>query len=187
MAAGPAGPRTLPGVRGWRRWLHRAVPLPEERARGRISSYAYGNILVLAAIAGIGGERIDDGSGIVLVLATTLTTYLAHIVAHSIGGRLGRDHADWRSHLREEMVDATPILSSGTLPTLLLLAGYLQWLPTAWSHALAGGLIVVRLALMGFQVERVSGQPASRGSFWSGVALALVSAVVVALKVTFAH
>ena len=184
---GIAGPPTVPTIHGWRRYLHRAVPLPEDRARARISSYAYGNILVLAAIAGFGGDRIEDGSGVIVVLTTTLTTYLAHIVAHSIGGRLGREDADWRVHLREEMADATPVLSSGTVPTLLLFAGYLQWLPIVWAHALAGGLVVVRLALMGFQVERVSGHPASRGSFTWGLGLAVVSAIVVALKVTLAH
>jgi hypothetical protein len=170
-----------------RRVLRRRIVLAVGRARARVTAYVYGNILVLAAVAGAGEQSIDSGSAVVLVLATAVTTYLAHVVALSVGSRLGRPDGPRSEHLRQELRDAAPIITSGLLPAALLLLGYLDVIASEWTQLLAAAWVVVRLAGIGIQVERVSGAPAPRSAFWSGVTLAVVSAVVVTLKVMFAH
>jgi len=175
----------MPLLASFRRHLGPDVPL--DRARSRTSAYVYGNILVLAAVAGVSGADILHWHALVLVVATTVTTFLAHVLAHAIGQSLGRTDEEARVHLRGELRDALPILSSGSFPAFMMIVGALTLVPSPWAQIIAAAVMVARLAGMGILVERMTGRPVSFAVLWSGVTLAFASAVIVALKVVFTH
>jgi hypothetical protein len=157
--------------------------LPVERMRSRVSAYIYGNIFVLAAILATSPENIANWRAVVFVVATSATTFLAHVVAHRIGQSIGRtDDEELRRRLAKETRDAVPIMSSGTVPALVLALGALGWLPLVFSQLLAEAYVVLRLAGLGIVVRRISGNASPPVGRWSGVTLAGISVVIAALK-----
>ncbi|MCD5310562.1 hypothetical protein [Kineosporia babensis] len=179
-----ARPRPISGP------LNRHFPVDEDlsddRARSRLSAYVYGNILVLAAIIGTVGSE-DHAHSWVIVLATFLTTYLAHIFAHNVGERIGRTEAEHETHLREGIRDAAPILSSGMVPMLIFVGVAREWFNPVPAEIVAAGLVVLRLASTGLAVERLSGRKASAATLWSGVGIAAAGIVIALIKVRFSH
>ena len=169
------------------RWLRSSVELPIARSRSRISSYLYGNILVLAAVFASTPASILNWTAEIVVAATTLTTFLAHVVAHGVAQQLGRTDEDAQLHLRNELRDAVPILTSGTLPIVILTLGALTVLSPAAAETSAALILIVRIALTGILVERMSNNRLSIGIVWTGIALAGVSLVIVALKQVLLH
>ena len=169
------------------RWLRSTGELPIARSRSRISSYLYGNILVLAAVFASTPDTILNWSAEVVVAATTLTTFLAHVVAHGVAQQLGRTDEDAQLHLRRELRDAVPILTSGTLPIVLLSLGALTVLPPSVAELSAALILVVRIALTGILVQSLSHNRLSIGVVWTGIALAGLSLVIVALKQLLIH
>jgi hypothetical protein len=162
--------------------------LPVERVRSRVSAYIYGNIFVLAAIFASSPESIAHWSAVVIVAATSATTFFAHVVAHNIGQAIGRpDEEDLRAQLAQEARDAVPIMTSGTVPAVLLGLGAVGWLPPGLSQLLAEAYVVVRLAGTGIVVRRLSDAASGKGGFWSGLALAGISLVIAALKQILTH
>lgn len=161
--------------------------LPTERLRVRLAAYVYGNILVLAAIVIATGKSIVGGEAAVLVIVTALTTYVAHILAHNVGQQLGRDRHAHRPHMAHEVRDALPILVSGLVPAAILLVATLSIVPTQLAQLTAAVWVVGRIALIGFLVERLSGRRATWRTLSGGLLLALACAVIVVLKVLFAH
>jgi hypothetical protein len=104
--------------------------LPIERVRSRVSAYIYGNIFVLAAIFATSSQSISHWSAVFVVVATSATTFFAHVFAHRIGQAIGRtDDEGLRLHLAQEARDAVPIMNSGSGPAVLLALGALGWLP----------------------------------------------------------
>ncbi|GLY30863.1 hypothetical protein [Kineosporia sp. NBRC 101731] len=87
--------------------------LPADRVRSRLSAYVYGNILVLAAIIGTTGAA-DHAHSWLIVLATALTTYLAHVFAHHVAEQVGRTDEEHRSHLMHEIRYAVPFSVRGS-------------------------------------------------------------------------
>jgi hypothetical protein len=162
--------------------------LPVERVRSRVSAYIYGNIFVLAAIFATSPEGVAHWTAVVIVVATSATTFFAHVVAHNIGQAIGRaDDEDLRVQLAREARDAVPIMTSGTVPAVLLGLGALGWLPPVLSQLLAEAYVVVRLAGTGIVVRRLSGAASPQGGFWSGLALAGIGIVIAALKQILTH
>ena len=162
--------------------------LPVERVRSRVSAYIYGNIFVLAAIFATSPEGVTHWTAVVIVVATSATTFFAHVVAHNIGQAIGRtDDEDLRVQLAQEARDAVPIMTSGTVPAVLLALGALGWLPPLLSQLLAEAYVVVRLAGTGIIVRRLSGAASPQGGLWSGLALAGIGVVIAALKEIFTH
>jgi len=171
------------------RWLlvRRGQSLPIERMRLRLAAYVYGGILVLGAIAVANGETIADGHAALVVAATTLTTYLAHVLAHRVAAQLGRGLDSARHHVAAEARDSLPIIFAGATPTIVLLLSSLTGFSTEAAQLIAGGWIVLQFSLLGLDVARLSGRQPTVGTLWSGIALALAAGVVVVLKVTLAH
>lgn len=163
------------------------APLDIDRQRVRLAAYVYGNILVLAAVVIATGKSIVGGEAALLVSVTTLTTYVAHILAHLVGQQLGRDPGAHRALVAHEIRDAAPILVSGLVPAVILLVATLSIVPTQLAQLSAAIWVVARIALIGFLVERLSGRAATWRTLSGGVGLALACAVVVLLKVLFAH
>lgn len=175
-----------PRVPGWMA-TRSGEPLTIERQRLRLSAYIYGNILVLAAIAVATGKSIVGGEAALIVAVTAITTYGAHILAHTVGQQLGRERNAHRPHVLHEIRDAMPILVSGIVPTIILLAANLSIVPSQPAQLIAAVWVVARIALIGFLVERLSGRKPTARTLSGGVLLALACAVVVVLKVLFAH
>lgn len=165
--------------------------LTVEQARARTSSYIYGNIIMLASTVGVTTASVSHGGAAITALATAVTTFLAHVLAHLVGERIGHEDDGDRDAARESVVgilrDAWPIATSGVVPVVLLAAAWLGWLPETVAQTVASLVLIVRIALVGLIVQRLSGRPASRSAFWSGIGIAIVAAVIVALKVVFAH
>lgn len=161
--------------------------LTVDRLRLRLAAYVYGNILVLAAIALATGKSIVGGEAALFVAVTALTTYVAHIIAHTVGQQLGRERGGHRAHMDDEMRDALPILFSGLVPAIILLVATLEVVPTQLAQLAAALWVVARIALIGLLVERLSGRRPTWRTFSGGLVLALLSAIIVVLKVLFAH
>jgi hypothetical protein len=153
-----------------------------------VGAYVYGNVLVLAAIFATSPESIAHWTAVVIVVATSATTFLAHVFAHRIGESIGRTDDEALSlHLAHVTRDAVPIMSSGTGPAVFLTLGAVGWLPPELSLLLAVGYVVLRLAGTGIVVRRISGQASPPGVLWSGVALAGISVVIAAVKAILTH
>ena len=162
--------------------------LPVERVRDRLSAYVYGNILVLSAIGTTTPHLVEDGQAVVVVLATTITTYLAHVLSHLVGGAVGRTAEDHeRAGFQHELRDAVPIISSGSVPALVLAVAWWTELDPEPAVLLASLVIVVRMASLGLTVGRLSGRPPTRWQLLGGLVAAVLAGVVVALKVVLLH
>jgi hypothetical protein len=162
--------------------------LPVERVRSRVSAYIYGNIFVLAAIFATSPESVAHLTAVVIVVATSATTFFAHVVAHNIGQAIGRtEDEELRVQLSREARDAVPIMTSGTVPAVLVGLGAVGWLPPGLSQLLAEAYVVVRLAGTGIVVRRLSGGASRKGGLWSGLALAGIGIVIAALKQILTH
>jgi hypothetical protein len=162
--------------------------LPVERVRSRVGAYIYGNILVLAAIFATSPQSIAQWSAVVIVVATSATTFFAHVFAHRIGQAIGRDDDEaLRLHLAQEARDAVPIMNSGAGPAVFLTLGAFGWLPPGLSQVLAEAYVVVRLAGTGIIVRRISGDASRLAGPWSGLALAGIGVVIAALKNIVTH
>lgn len=163
--------------------------VPVERARSRITAFVYGNILVLAAIAVTTPADVADARAVAVVLGTTISTYLAHVVAHLVGDAIGADRSRPRprGEVGTDLRDALPIVSSGSLPVLVLLVASLADLDGGRAIVAAAASVVVRLAGMALLVARLSGYPPSFRQLVSGVLLAAAAVLIVILKVTLTH
>lgn len=166
--------------------------LTTSSAAARITAYIYGNILVLAAMAGLDDHARHSSAGVLVVLGTALSTFVAHVLAHSIGHQVEHPDADPRDPKnrlagRESLRDSVPILSSGLLPALLLAAGWWHWISAEAALWLAGGLVVLRIAAIGAVVVRLTNQDRPLKAVFGGLALAVVAGLVVVLKVTLSH
>lgn len=156
-----------------------------ERGRARVSAYVYGNILVLAAVLTATPHTIEDGHAAVVVVATTVTTYLAHVVAHAVAGTIGAAPGT-PSITRDELRDALPILSSGSLPTLVLVLGAVTSIDPVLVELVAAGVVVLRLVGIGAVVDRYGGAE-RRWSWLTGLLVGGASILIVVLKLVFGH
>ena len=158
-----------------------------DRARSRTSAYVYGNILVLTAVAGVDSASILDWTALFVVAGTTITTFLAHILAHSIGQQLGRTSEEAQLHIRDEVRDSLPIASSGSVPALMMFLGAVAIVPPLWAQLIAALIIVARLAFLGILVEKMTARKSTFGMLWSGVVLAGLSVIIVDAKIFVTH
>jgi hypothetical protein len=172
-------------VRSHPRRVEDARALRPERKRARLTAYVYGNILVLAAVATATPHTIENGHAAVVVAATTVTTYLAHVLAHEVGDAVMNEEFETE---REELRDALPIISSGSVPIVLLLAGAVSdQIDVGLAELVAMAVVILRLAGTGALVTRLGGRPSTRRALWGGFALAAIGVLIAGLKVVFLH
>ena len=162
-----------------------AARLPVERARSRVAAYVYGDVLVLAAVVGASSAAVASGAAVVIVAGTVLSTYVAHVLAHSIGSLFGGDST--ATAVREELRDALPILSSGATPALLLVAAALGWPSVPWAQNLAAAGMIARVAATGLVYRRVHPEVGLGRALRVGTGAAAVAALAVVLKLTLTH
>ncbi|MFW0790659.1 hypothetical protein [Gordonia sp. CPCC 205333] len=172
----------------------RAGPLPAPRAAARLSAYVYGNILALAAVVISTPTAIAEGHAAALVLATGVTTYVAHVFSEFVAqGSIPSDcdadlpTAKRREHALQELSDATPIATSASLPAIALALGWLDVLPTEWAFLAAGAIVIFRIATIQLVTERIRGNPLTPHVFIAGLVTAAAAALIVLLKVMLTH
>ncbi|GAB18452.1 hypothetical protein GOEFS_054_00660 [Gordonia effusa NBRC 100432] len=172
----------------------RAGPLPARRASARLSAYVYGNILALAAVVIATPAAIVDGHAAAVVIATGMTTYVAHVFSEFVAqGSIPSDDtrelppARRREHALQELSDATPIATSASLPAIALALGWLDILPASWAFLAAGAIVIFRIATVQVVTERIRGNPLTPQVFVAGLVTAAVAALIVVLKVLLTH
>jgi hypothetical protein len=163
-----------------RRWFDRRKPLPSEVAQHRTTAFIYGNILVLAAVVQVSLHEIT-GRSVVTVLATAVTTFLAHVFADVITSTWS-----WLTVLHAAR-DSAPILTSGIIPATLLLLAPMLGFPSSVAVLLAELLLVARIASVGIVVARLRTEPTSSNTVLGGIALALLGLIIVVTKVVLTH
>lgn len=162
-----------------RSWYHRKMPISESEARARLTAYVYGNVLVLSALVPF-QEREVTWTVISVVIGTALSTFIAHLFAHSLGG--GDQHG-----LLKLARESVPILTSGSVPVVILLAAYFGLIPSAWAIIAAEILLLGRIAATGMLVARLRDEPSQLRILLSGVAVAVLGALVVLIKALLPH
>ena len=161
--------------------------MPTADAASRTEAYVYGNVLVLAVLVPLSTVELSSGAGVLIVLGTAISTFLAHLFASAVGAsmRVGQ-RLGW-AELRHHVRDAVPILTSGLVPAALLV---LAWLDAGSQNVVlitAELLLIVRIGGTGIVAGRLRGERSSLRLLLTGVGLSLVGVVVVAIKVVLAH
>ncbi|PPF45921.1 hypothetical protein C5B85_04445 [Pseudoclavibacter sp. AY1F1] len=172
--------------------LRRKDDLPRERAASRLTAYVYGNIIVLATLLGLVHAGENPGQGAITVLATGGTTLLAHLIADAVGHSTraeAGDRPDRAAHtqLLHELRDAVPIASAASIPAAILGLAALGVMHGETAQIAAEVVIIARLAVMGFTVQRIRGEQPSFRTFAAGIGLALIGVAVSVLKATLGH
>ena len=157
-------------------------------AASRASAFVYGNVLVLAALIALGPENLSGPHGVLYIVGTAVSTFVAHLLGESVAGRIRHPGAPpAREEVRVHVRNARPIASSATAPALFLAAAWAGWLdsPTAW--VLAQAATLGRLALLGAAVARWRGERSPLRVVVAGIVLAAVVALVSVLKFVLTH
>lgn len=161
--------------------------LSREDAATRLTAYVYGNIVTLAALVSLDRSAATSGQGFWIVLGAAATTYLAHLLADSIGRRVRSEHPLSSHDLLTGARGSVPVLTGAVLPVVMLAAAWLAHVPSLFAQVVGGGYLVVRLALTGATVARLRGAPSSLRIVGAGMGLAVLALVVVLLKVLVEH
>lgn len=159
--------------------------LDPQRADNRMSAYVYGDILVLAATAGVYDTAVRSGEALLVVLGTIVSTYVAHVVADVVGAVFGGREV--RTALLHELRDSVPIASAGAPPVILFGAAMLGWPSPSWAQDIASVLLLVRLATIGVVYHHLKAPIGWARAAWFGGLVAGVAAVAVAIKLVLTH
>jgi hypothetical protein len=155
------------------------------RSASRVAAYVYGDVLVLAAAAGVSHGAARSGEAVLIVAATVVSTYLAHVLADTLGAIVAG--ARLRPTVRAEIRDALPVISAGVPPALLFAAAELHWLGAALAQDLACGFLLARIAAVGLLYRHFHPEVRLARALSLGAVAAAVAAVAVAIKLSIAH
>ncbi len=156
-------------------------PLPVEDYASRISAYVYGNILVLTALLPMNYQTEVSHAGLV-VISTSLSTFVAHAFAESVGRSARSGRALTTKERIAELRDSVPVLTSGLIPAVLVGMGGLELIPLSTVLLLAEIWVVFRIAGIAFVITRLRGERPNRGTLISSIGLSLIALTVVVVK-----
>jgi hypothetical protein len=159
--------------------------LTSTRADNRMSAYVYGDVLVLAATAGVYDTAIRSGEALLVVLGTIVSTYVAHVLADVVGALFGGHEV--RTALLDELRDSVPIISAGVPPLVLFGGAALGWPSPEWAQAVAAGLLVLRLGTIGVVFHHLKAPIGWARAAGYGVLVAAVATVAVVVKLVLTH
>lgn len=162
-----------------RSWYHLREPISDSAARARLTAYVYGNVLVLSSLVPF-QDREVTWTVLGVVIGTALSTFVAHLFADSLGS--GADHS-WTELVRQSV----PILTSGAVPVVLLLLAYFGLIPSALAIIAAEVVLIGRIAATGMLAARLRNEPSQLRILLSGIAVAVLGAIVVLIKVWLTH
>ncbi|MCP2276151.1 hypothetical protein SAMN04244553_0974 [Nocardia amikacinitolerans] len=163
----------------------RTRPLDRENAASRISAYIYGNVLVLAALVPI--TTSAKHVGILVVLGTALSTFVAHVFAEAVGYSVRHRSRSTRAEMVHELRNSVPILSSAVLPCVVLATGWLGWLEPRTAQIAAELAVLVRIGGIVFVIGHLNGERPNRASVLTAAFLTVVAATVVIVKILLTH
>jgi hypothetical protein len=163
----------------------RRAPLDRANAASRISAYVYGNIMVLAALVPI--VTAHKQLGVLIVLGTGLSTFVAHVFAEAVGYSVRERSALSRREILAELRNSVPILSSAVLPCVILGLGWLGWLEPRTAQLFAELVVLVRIGGIVFVIRRLRGERLTGASLLGAVALVFVATSVVIVKLVLTH
>ncbi|PPJ26959.1 hypothetical protein C5E45_22290 [Nocardia nova] len=163
----------------------RRDPLDRNNAASRISAYVYGNILVLAALIPV--TTTAEHVGILVVVGTALSTFVAHTFAEGVGQGVRENRPLTPQQRWEELRDSMPILSSAVLPSIILACAAVDWLAPHTAQIVAEVAMLVRIGGIVFVIERLKGARPGRSTVLSALLLTAVATTVVVVKVVLTH
>ncbi|WP_174187005.1 hypothetical protein [Nocardia barduliensis] len=163
----------------------RTAPLDRDNAASRISAYVYGNVLVLAALVPVAAG--DKHVGILVVLGTALSTFVAHVFAETVGHSVRRRSALSKAEKIRDLRNSVPILSSAVLPCTILATGWLGWLEPRTAQVVAEITVLIRIGGIVFVIGRLNGERPTRESLFGAVLLTVIAATVVIVKIFLGH
>ncbi|WP_280475678.1 hypothetical protein [Nocardia asiatica] len=163
----------------------RSVPLDRRNAASRISAYIYGNVLILAALIPVTPSAEDVG--ILVVLGTALSTFIAHAFAEGVGQSVRQTRALTPQERWADLRDSLPILSSAVLPSVILAGAAIGWVEPRTAQVLAESAMLVRIGGIVFVIGRLHGERPHRSTMLGAVLLACAATTVVAVKVVLTH
>ncbi len=142
----------------------------------------YGTILVLAALIALQPDALTGPRGLAYVWGTALSTFVAHVVASSVGLRVRTDRRPTSADVRQDIRHAVPTVTSALLPSIFMVAALLGWLEPGAGLVLAIAVTLVRLASLGWIVGYAVGERAPLRVFLAGILLAAICLGVAILK-----
>lgn len=165
----------------------RADPsLSEADAVDRIGAYVYGNILTFAALVPLTAHAVATGHAVWAVLGVSASTLLAHVFADLVGGGV-RSSPGGRPEVFHELRNAAPIVTSATVPCLILLAGWAGWIAAGAAVLISEIYLMIRMAVVGLVVERLHAARPTAWALVAGVVAAVLAAGIAVLKAVIAH
>jgi hypothetical protein len=154
----------------------------------RISAFIYGNILVLSALILLSPQGLQTTRNFVYVLGVGFSTFIAHVVSDLFAHLLRHpDGKGLSAKLEDDLRDALPIATSAILPTIFLVAAWLGWLEAELAWAIAIGVTLLRLSLLGPIAAWIAREPLSLWPLLAGVLLASLIAFIAVLKAVLTH
>ncbi|MGU3410513.1 hypothetical protein ACLBWP_10425 [Microbacterium sp. M1A1_1b] len=156
--------------------------ISREDASSRITAYVYGNIVALATVASLTSVDAERGASFRYVLATSVTTFLAHTFAESMGRRARSDEPLTWSVIRAELRDSLPVLTSGVVPAVVFGLAWVTGLPGLVPQVAVLVYLIVRLGLIGPIVARIRGEKSSTRTVVAGIGLAAIAVAVAVAK-----
>ncbi len=162
------------------------TPIPVEDYASRISAYVYGNILVLTALIPLNHSTGITRAGLV-VIATSLSTFVAHAFAESVGrsARSGRQLTT--TERIAELRDSVPVLTSGVIPAAVVGMGGLGWIELGTALILAEIWVVTRIAGITYVITRLRGERPTGQTLIGSLVLGVIAVVIVAIKLVLTH
>jgi hypothetical protein len=153
---------------------------------GAIAGTVYGTIVVMATLTAAQNAERDPWRLAVIVWATALVFWIAHLYAHGLAESISRRQRLTGSELAQIARRELGILMAALLPSSALLLGALGLIREARSVWLALALGLLTLGVEGIRYARL--ETLSRRATLVIVAANLgLGLLVVALKVTVAH
>ena len=160
----------------------------------RVSAYTYGNFLVLAALLSIyDAHALYDGTAILYITGTGLTTYIAHVIAELQEYRVLHGGTPPRDFVKHALGNASPILGTTVYPVLLLILALI--LPPGSTYdiifdctiLLCLATVVWRIFTLNFVIARYRGEPICWRTVRSAVWLTLAVMILAIVKIMFTH
>jgi hypothetical protein len=167
--------------------LARKHPLATDVAADRTTAYVYGNILVLAAMVALVPADAATSHAVLIVLGTAISTFVAHVFAEAMGAQVRLTESPTIGSALAGAKESFPILTSGVLPSIILLFGLWDVLSTGVALILAEVVVLFRIASTGVVVARLRNERSSLKVLLIGVGAAVLGALVSMLKVYLTH
>ncbi len=160
----------------------------------RVSAYTYGNFLVLAALLSIfDPNAIYNGTAILYITGTGLTTYIAHTIDEIQEYRVLHGGTPPREFVMHALRNSSPILGTTVYPVILLIVAAL--LPSGKTYDIIFDLtitlclatVVWRIFSLNFAIAHYRGEPICWRTIRSAVWLTLAIIILAIVKFIFTH